>query len=565
MDGNAGRQYQGFSYPTAPPTTGSGGGGGGGVGAGTGAGAGGGALPMGGMPFYGGGGVGATGLVRRTATTTAANGASPVSGGYGYFHRATSSGSHSAFAAGSDGGSSHGRRVGSGRGAGLTTAAPPPFSAAYPKPPYQPQQPQPPQQVVAVFAHAGPSAPMREDAGDEAGGAAPFITVDAPNSSNSSSAGNRGAVPWGLSPAQRAHHHPPHHVPPHPLPQPPQPPQSSSTAIAFLPPSNASNDGAVVVDDDSAAVNIGGDSQGNSTSMGPYSPHPAAGFSPFIVAGGGNGAQPSPLPPPPQQQQQGFLGGAAHLQEPFVPAVPPSAAPTAAKGFFKDMMSRLLSDLDEGGHAVSPDGTARREDAPRPLHQTRFGCPEDDLPLLEELGVFPAHIWQKAKAVLNPFKQMPMDSVEDTDLAGPLAFAVTLAFLLSLQGKIQFSAIYSLSVLGVTLFKLLLTFMHNAHGGNAGGSGGGGGGGGVPLQFIISSLGYALLPSLVLALLRTVQFWVAGSHSTFLLPLAFLVIAWSSWCATSLIVRGMNMESQRYLILYPMVLFYALFAALTIF
>ncbi|CCW70728.1 unnamed protein product [Phytomonas sp. Hart1] len=90
--------------------------------------------------------------------------------------------------------------------------------------------------------------------------------------------------------------------------------------------------------------------------------------------------------------------------------------------------------------------------------------------------------------------------------------------------------------------------------------------GGAPVQFIVSCLGYALMPSVLLAALRTLEFWIFGSFFTpILLPFAWGVILWSSWCATKLLVEGLCMQPQRYLILYPVSLFYAAFAILTIF
>lgn len=186
-----------------------------------------------------------------------------------------------------------------------------------------------------------------------------------------------------------------------------------------------------------------------------------------------------------------------------------------------------------------------------PVYRTRFGFPEDDLPLLEELGVFPRHIVAKAMAVLHPTASVPSEVIEDTDLAGPVMFAVSLGFLLSLQGKVQFGAIYTLSMLGILLAKMLLALMCDAH--HA-----------VPIQFVVSTLGYCLLPILILAVVQTFQFWLVGSHAV-ILPIAFAVISWSAWCATTMFTRALLMEPQKYLVLYPCFLFYAVFAALTIF
>jgi hypothetical protein len=182
-------------------------------------------------------------------------------------------------------------------------------------------------------------------------------------------------------------------------------------------------------------------------------------------------------------------------------------------------------------------------------YRSRFGDPADDLPLLEELGIFPRHIWNKANAVLHPLKAMSPDVIEDTDVAGPLVFAIGLAFLFSLQGKVQFGAIYGLSVLGIIFAKVLLSLMTEQS---------------VPTQFIVSTLGYCLLPNLILAVIQTFQYWLVGSH-TILIPVAFLVIGWSAWCATVMFVRALSMDAQKFLILYPLVIFYAVFASLTIF
>lgn len=189
----------------------------------------------------------------------------------------------------------------------------------------------------------------------------------------------------------------------------------------------------------------------------------------------------------------------------------------------------------------------------KPLHQTRFGHPDDDLPLLEELGIFPRHILAKAKAVLHPLTPMSPDVVEDTDLAGPVTFAVLLAVLLSFQGKVQFSAIYGHSLIGIAFSKSIFSMMMEPTSQAT-----------IPLQFVVSTLGYCLLPTLVLAFFQTFQHWILGSHRV-MLPFAIVVVGWSAWCATNMFTKALAMDSQKYLLLYPLIIFYAVFAALTIF
>lgn len=240
-----------------------------------------------------------------------------------------------------------------------------------------------------------------------------------------------------------------------------------------------------------------------------------------------------------QQQQDTFAGGGG-IPDGFYSAQQPQQQP-----FFGSSTDMRSSSQDLMGCSINGSTGSQAE-----LHRSRFGFPEDDLPLLEELGIFPRHIQAKALAVLNPFSPNTPDAIEDMDLAGPVMFAVMLAFLLSLQGKVQFSAIYGLSLLGIAFAKMLLTLMCDQHS--------------VSVQFVVSTLGYCLLPNLVLATIQTFQYWLVGSH-TVILPVAFVVIAWSAWCATTMFVQALSMELQKFLILYPCVLFYAVFAALTIF
>lgn len=283
-------------------------------------------------------------------------------------------------------------------------------------------------------------------------------------------------------------------------------------------------------------------------SSDPFGGPPAAGASngfytnPVNVNGGQAPFRPSPQlqrqPTPPYHVQMGSDGFSNN-----------SGANHGDGGFYN------FNSAPQGNNGGGYFGNDQRQNDLAPaasgeVHRTRFGYIEDDLPLLEELGIFPRHIQAKALAVLNPLGKIAPEAIEDMDLAGPVMFAVILGFLLSLQGKVQFGAIYGLSLLGIAFAKMLLTLMCDQHE--------------VAVQFVVSTLGYCLLPNLVLAVVQTFQHWLVGSH-TVILPIAFVVIGWSSWCATTMFVQALTMQSQRFLILYPCFLFYAVFAALTIF
>ncbi|KAG5502272.1 hypothetical protein GH5_05245 [Leishmania sp. Ghana 2012 LV757] len=87
--------------------------------------------------------------------------------------------------------------------------------------------------------------------------------------------------------------------------------------------------------------------------------------------------------------------------------------------------------------------------------------------------------------------------------------------------------------------------------------------GGVPLQFVASTIGYGLLPTVLLAVVRIVGLWLIGHRGV--LPLTLLMVVWSAWCGTTLVVKGLGMEEQRYLVLYPMLLFYSTFNVVAVY
>jgi hypothetical protein len=98
---------------------------------------------------------------------------------------------------------------------------------------------------------------------------------------------------------------------------------------------------------------------------------------------------------------------------------------------------------------------------------------------LEELGINPEHIVQKTLSVLNPFRATEQSVLQDTDMAGPLVFCLAFGSFLLLSGKVHFSYIYGIGVLGCIAMYALLTLMTVD---------------GTTLGAVVSVLGYCLLP-----------------------------------------------------------------------
>ncbi|XP_073835284.1 yip1 domain-containing 1 [Musca autumnalis] len=172
---------------------------------------------------------------------------------------------------------------------------------------------------------------------------------------------------------------------------------------------------------------------------------------------------------------------------------------------------------------------------------------EDEPPLLEELGINPNHIFQKTLAVLNPMRGADQQILQDTDMAGPLVFCLALGGFLLLSGKVTFSYIYGIGVMGSIAFYCLLSLMASQAN--------------VTFGAVVSVLGYCLLPMVVLSgvnVLITIQ-------GTIGLIVAGVCILWCSLSASKLFVTAYSMDHQQVLIAYPCALLYGVFALITIF
>lgn len=174
------------------------------------------------------------------------------------------------------------------------------------------------------------------------------------------------------------------------------------------------------------------------------------------------------------------------------------------------------------------------------------GSFDGEPPLLEELGINFNHIKRKSFAVLNPFKKIDQHLMDDADLAGPLVFCFCFGMFLLFSGKPQFGYIYGLAILGDLSFYLLLNLMSET---------------GIDAYRVASVLGYCLLPLVLLSLVT-----VAVSMDGYLgYLLSILSILWCSYSASGIFVSVLRMSEQRLLVAYPVSLFYATFALLSVF
>lgn len=165
----------------------------------------------------------------------------------------------------------------------------------------------------------------------------------------------------------------------------------------------------------------------------------------------------------------------------------------------------------------------------------------NDEPLLQEIGVNFGHIQAKTIAVLNPFKQVDSHLMDDSDLAGPLLFALLFGALLLVNGKLQFSYVYGFAAIGCFLMYAVMNLMSNN---------------GVSLSVTASVLGYCLLPMVLLSLIHLVY--------TNLI-LSSLAIIWCTVASGNIFTGVLQMHHMRFLIMYPLFLLYAIFGLIAIF
>ncbi|GAM18477.1 hypothetical protein SAMD00019534_016520, partial [Acytostelium subglobosum LB1] len=171
---------------------------------------------------------------------------------------------------------------------------------------------------------------------------------------------------------------------------------------------------------------------------------------------------------------------------------------------------------------------------------------EDELPLLEELGINFDHIKKKTLSVLNPFRKIDAHTMDDTDLGGPIFFGLVLGFSSLMGGKIQFGYIYGLGLIGCVSMYTVLNLM-SEHG--------------IDMYRVISVLGYCLLPIVTLSFV-SLSININGMIGYLLILVAIL---WSTYSASKMFVKTLTMVDQRILVAYPVGLLYTGFALITAF
>jgi hypothetical protein len=189
-------------------------------------------------------------------------------------------------------------------------------------------------------------------------------------------------------------------------------------------------------------------------------------------------------------------------------------------------------------------------------------------PLLEELGVNFGHIKSKALTVLNPLSRPDQHIMDDSDFAGPILFFLLFGTFLLLSSKVHFGYIYGLGLLGSTSLHMILSLMapsisaaessavQDHHGRPS-------------TQYTstltfprsASVLGYCLLPLVITSLIGI----VIPMDTLFGYLLTLVAIAWSTTSSSAMFCVVGRMSSMRFLVAYPLALYYLGFGIISVF
>merc|ERR1719317_729887 len=165
---------------------------------------------------------------------------------------------------------------------------------------------------------------------------------------------------------------------------------------------------------------------------------------------------------------------------------------------------------------------------------------EDQWPLLEELGFNFEFIWKKTIYVLLP-QAIDPQYLNDGDVYGPITFCTLLGTTMFFAGKLYVNYIYGFAILGCVGLYLLINLMSSEKVG-------------ITLFQTISIAFYCMLPIVLLSCVNV--FFKLKEKGRVGFGLSILSMLWCTTMATRFMEAVALMRRQRYLIAYPLLIFY---------
>lgn len=167
-------------------------------------------------------------------------------------------------------------------------------------------------------------------------------------------------------------------------------------------------------------------------------------------------------------------------------------------------------------------------------------------PLLEELGVNFSHIKSKTMTVLNPLRQIDQHIMDDSDLAGPILFFLLFGTFLLLSGKAHFGYIYGIALVGTLSQYAILNLMALRS---------------IDFTRTASVLGYCMLPLVANSALGV----LINMDNAFGYIFSAFTIFWCTYSSSAIFVSYLQLSEMRFLVAYPLALFYGIFSIMSLF
>jgi len=193
------------------------------------------------------------------------------------------------------------------------------------------------------------------------------------------------------------------------------------------------------------------------------------------------------------------------------------------------------------------DGMVNMNENPRQkFDPNKVYDPNEEPPLLEELGICPDRIKEKVMSVLT-LNRLNKKILDDSDMTGPFLIFILFCFSLILQKKAHFGYIYGTTLFGGFLICTLMNLMSKKEN--------------ILLYNTISVLGYCMIPVVIASFIGL----LIDLKAIVGIVLCLGSIILSSYTASNFFEEVLAMQSQKYLIFYPLMLFYTSFLLITLY
>jgi len=178
-----------------------------------------------------------------------------------------------------------------------------------------------------------------------------------------------------------------------------------------------------------------------------------------------------------------------------------------------------------------------------------MGVFPQDPPLLQELGIDTNRIKTESQVT---FKALSFDNKVNAyesshDLTGPVVFLVVYTLALILKGKLHCGYIYLISLVSTLSSYMLFNLM---------------GAKGITLVRVCNILGYSIVPVVCFSLLSLLLGW---TNMIFQLLIGTLSALWSSYVASILVTKHLELQNSKLATSYPLFLLYFCFILMALF